>query len=76
MATTYEFYGRKMSVVIGDANNSIEISESFRDETDTSKVNLKMIAKVVKDGKTGDDDFCELSVFNLSEPTQIGRAHV
>mgnify|MGYP000091150670 CR=1 FL=1 len=66
----HEFFGRKMSVLIGDENSSIEIKDVARKGTNGATVNLKMTAKIVKDAKTGEDDFCELAIYNLSETTR------
>jgi len=59
-----------MSVLVGDENSSIEIKDVPRKGTDGGVVNLKINAKIIKDAKTGEDDFCELEIYNLSEPTR------
>lgn len=65
-----EFFKRKMSVLVGNATNSFEIKESKAQNGQSGLVNLKMHAQIVKDGKTGEDDFCEMEIYNLSEPTR------
>lgn len=51
-------------------NRKLQITVGNDDEAVIIKQPLKITAKIVKDGKVGEDDFAEISIYNLSEETR------